>query len=168
MATRNQTAGHNYERDVKNILNKIGFPHAVTSRSESRSRDNDKIDLCNRNEYKNGRLPFNIQCKSLTDHELESGKIEKVKYKELLAQIEMLEGISNVVLHRHTVRKGTKFMVQGEYAFMHQKDFFQLVEEREKYKKGFDALYKFLRKADDAIHTPNTEEAFRTLKELGL
>ena len=168
MATRNSTAGHNYERDIKNILNRVGFPFAVTSRSESRSRDNDKVDLCNRNEFKNGRLPFNFQCKSLTDHEVASGKIEKVRYKEILGQIELLDGIMNVVLHRHTVKKGTKFMVQGEYAFMYQKDFFQLVEDREKYKKGFKILYKFLRKADDEIASPDTEDTFRALKEIGL
>ncbi|CAM6001124.1 unnamed protein product [Sphagnum balticum] len=30
--------------------------------SESRSRDNDKIDIMNKDERKNGRLPYNLQC----------------------------------------------------------------------------------------------------------
>jgi Holliday junction resolvase len=140
MPSKNATKGHNYERDVIRILQNIGFPHAVSTRSESRSLDAQKVDITNKNAHKNGRLPFNFQCKSLTDVEIESGKAERVKYRELLHEIELTEGIFNVVLHRHTVKKGTKFMVQGEYAFMHQLDFFKLVEEKEKYKEAYEEI----------------------------
>lgn len=135
MSTRNREAGHKYERDIVKALVAIGFPHVVTSRSESRSRDNVKIDLCNKDEYKNGRLRCNIQCKSLTDHPTDTKKVEKVKYRELLKEIEVMEGIMNVVLHRHTVRRGSRFVNAGEYAFMYQADFLSLLEESEKYRK---------------------------------
>lgn len=127
----NRTAGHKFETDIAEELRGLGFEYAVTSRSENRSRDNAKIDIVNRNEFRNGRIPYNFQLKSVTDYPHTSGKAEKIHYKKLLNEIELEEGLINVVLHRHTVRKpgGTKFMVQGEYAFLHKRDFFSLIQD---------------------------------------
>src|ERR1700744_2425012 len=60
---RNRDAGHGFERWIVKWFIKLGFPHVVTSRSESRSRDNDQIDVLNKDEYINGRLPYNVQGK---------------------------------------------------------------------------------------------------------
>lgn len=164
MPSKNATKGHNYERDVIKILQNIGFPHAVSTRSESRSLDAQKVDITNKNAHKNGRLPFNFQCKSLTDVEIESGRLEKVKYRELLHEIEISEGIYNVVLHRHTVKKETNFMVQGEYAFMHQKDFFALVAEKEKFQKAYLEVMEYF----DSIGDEEKPILNERLKALGL
>lgn len=127
----NRTAGHSYETDIAKQLRDIGFEHVVTSRSENRSRDNAKIDFVNRNEFKHGRLEYNIQAKSMTDHDTVSGKAEKVNYKKLLNEIEIEEGIVNVVFHKHTLKKpgGTNFITQGEYAFLHKRDFMQIIKD---------------------------------------
>lgn len=122
MASRNRSAGHNYEKDIARILRDIGFQYTVTSRSENRSRDGQKVDLCNKDELVNGRLPYNVQCKSAA---------KSLKYIELLAEMPDCSANTNinVVLHRKTAKsKGGKFMVKGEYAILSQKDFLFLVE----------------------------------------
>lgn len=118
-SSRNRSAGHNYERDVVKALNKSGFIHAVSSRSENRSRDNAKVDICNKDEYKNGRFGYNLQCKSIAG---------PVPYIKLLSEIEQLDSCINVILHRYTKKSlGGKFMVKGEYAIMSQADFIKLI-----------------------------------------
>lgn len=122
MASRNRTAGHNYEKDIARILREIGFKHTVTSRSENRSRDGQKVDLCNKDELVNGRLPYNVQCKSAAD---------SLNYIKLLGEMPdcSTNMCINVVLHRKTVKsKGGKFMVKGEFAILSQKDFLFLIE----------------------------------------
>lgn len=124
MATRNRRAGHNYERDVAKALQDHGFEHVVTSRSENRSRDGQKVDLCHKDEYKNQRLRYNIQCKSAA---------ERVNYTQLLAEMPDERPFINVVLHRKTSKsKGGKFMVKGEYAILTQEDFLMLIGDLQK------------------------------------
>ena len=130
---RNRTAGHNLELEIVNAFKKCGFPHAATSRSENRTRDAEKVDIINHNEFRNGRLPYNIQCKNT------SGPIP---YQKLLEEIESIEGITNVVIHKKTEKVGTKFMPRGKFAYLHLKDFLQMVETIEKQKKIIEAFNK--------------------------
>jgi len=167
MATRNQTAGHNYERDIVKEFKKAGFPHVVTSRVESRSRDDQGIDFINRDEHIRGRLPFNVQSKTLTDYEIASGRTEKVKYREILASIPFSEGIIPVFLHRHTVPKHGKFWKEGEYAFMYQRDFFTLIEatnNAKRYEEAFNAVMCYF----DSISEEEQPKLLKQLKKLGL
>lgn len=129
MPRNNRTAGHDYERQVVNELKDIGYIHATSTRLESRSRDNKKIDVMNKNEHINGRLPYNFQCKCMTDVPHTSTKAERVLYKRILNEMEIEEGLMNVVLHKHTVKPpgGKKFVTKGEYAFMHKRDLFLLL-----------------------------------------
>lgn len=113
---RNRTAGHAWELKCAELLKKY-FPFLVTSRSESRSRDNQKIDLINKDEYKNGKCPYNFQCKT-TANTLNYSKVFKVMPKE--------EGI-NVILHKQTKKAGTNFMPVGQYAIMNLQDFLTLL-----------------------------------------
>lgn len=57
---RNRTRGHDYERLIANELRELGFPGVVTSRSESKSFDDKKVDLIDTE----GKLFFNPQLKS--------------------------------------------------------------------------------------------------------
>lgn len=116
---RNRTAGHNFELELVNAFKKCGFPNVVSSRAENRTRDAEKVDIVNHNEFKNGRLPYNVQCKNT------SGPIP---YQKLLEEIELIEGIVNVVVHKKTEKAGTKFMPKGKFAFLHLKDFLKMVE----------------------------------------
>jgi len=54
--SKSRRKGHKYEIDVKNEMIELGYKRCLTSRYESRSKDDAKIDLC----YTD---PFSIQCK---------------------------------------------------------------------------------------------------------
>lgn len=148
----NRTAGHNYERKCAKELHAVGFPHVVTSRSESKTRDDQKIDLMNKDEGTNGRLPYNIQCKDSCEQVkyvdlLFSGTPKKVVVKKTgetknIRSMAMprIEGVINVVFHRYTSKKGTfnvsgKFMAQEEFAILTKADFLKMVEELEALRK---------------------------------
>ena len=53
----NRRRGNNYELQIVKELKDLGFECVVTSRSESKAKDNDKVDIID----KCGQLPFNIQ-----------------------------------------------------------------------------------------------------------
>lgn len=126
---RNRAAGHAYELEVVNLLKTHGFPHVVSSRSENRTRDGEKIDLVNSNEFKNGRLPYNIQCKSVTG---------KLAYHKVLSEIAKEPEVINVVFHRQTEKVGTRFMAKDRFSILYQADFLKIISELERYKKAFD------------------------------
>jgi len=132
--SRNRNAGLNFERETVDNFKKIGYPHTVSSRSENRTRDGEKVDLCNHNELKNGRLPFNVQCKTTSGN---------LAYEKVLGEIELIEGITNVVLNKKTKKseKG-RFICKERYAFLYERDFFQLIEERNYWKNMADSLRK--------------------------
>lgn len=117
---RNRRAGHTWERQLAEMFRELGYPHVVTTRSESRSRDAQKIDLMNRNELSNGRFPFNVQAKTTTNH---------VKYAKLLAEMPATPGVMNIVLHKQTEKVGTRFQPLDTYAIMLLKDFKQLIRD---------------------------------------
>jgi hypothetical protein len=126
-SSRNRTAGHKWERDCAKILRDNGFPFVVTSRSENRKRDADKIDLMNTDEFENGLLSYSIQCKTLNT---------TAPYPKLLSEIKPLKGAVNVVFHRQTKRSdGGKFIESGRYACLHMNDFIDLISQLEKLKK---------------------------------
>ncbi len=51
--------GNNYERQIAKELAECGYPNIVTSRSESKRKDDMKIDLIDQD----NKLPFYAQCK---------------------------------------------------------------------------------------------------------
>lgn len=121
---RNRSVGHQTERLLATKFREIGFPHVVTSRSESRSRDNDKVDLINKNEAVVGRLPYNVQSKN---------SVKPVKYALLLDELPKIEGITNVVVHRQTVKTGNRFMTKDDFAILYLDDFFKLIKKLKEY-----------------------------------
>jgi len=77
--------GHTFERDMAKIFREMGWEKCVTSRAESKAKDDQKIDLCFTD-------PFNVQCKAVEN----LGSIHKV-----LA--EMPEDTNyNVVMHKRS------------------------------------------------------------------
>jgi hypothetical protein len=50
--------GHTFERDMAKLFREMGWERCVTSRAESKSKDDQKIDLCFTD-------PFNVQCKAV-------------------------------------------------------------------------------------------------------
>lgn len=118
---RNRRAGCNFERNLADEFRQLGYVHVVTTRSESRSRDAEKIDLMNKDELVNGRFPFNVQAKTTTNH---------VKYAKLLAEMPTVVGVSNIVVHKQTQKVGTRFQPVGTYVVMMFADFKQLLNDR--------------------------------------
>lgn len=106
MSKRNRTAGHKWELKCVDKLKHL-YPYIVSTRSESRSRDAQKIDLINKDELKNGSLPIQVQCKTMA---------KGVNYTRLMS--EMPEG-ENVVLHQYTRKsQNGRFITKGEYAII--------------------------------------------------
>ena len=113
--TRNRNAGHAWEREGVTDWLPI-FPDIATSRLCSRLRDSQKIDLCNKDEAANGRVPYNLQYKSYST---------AVPYPKLLAEIPKVPGIVNVVMHKQTAKSktGNRFMTQDKFAITYYADF---------------------------------------------
>jgi hypothetical protein len=120
MASRNRTEGHNWERRCVVLLRHI-FPFITTSRSESKARDDAKIDLMNHDEYTNGYMPFEFQCKSSAGN---------LNYQKVLD--EMPGRFPKVVLQKRTEKRGSRFYEVGTYAIMHFEDFIKLLEDGNK------------------------------------
>jgi len=139
--SRNRNAGHAYERTCRDLLIDAGFPHVVSTRSESRSRDAQGIDLINKDEGTNGRLPYNVQCKNYATH---------LKYADVLGRIPKVPGVINVIFHKLTSNKGKsnkmgQFVTQGHFAILHKEDFLQIMKDRielEEFRKNKAALIR--------------------------
>lgn len=115
---RNRTAGHSWERTCINILKKIPyFKNSVSTRSESRNRDNDKIDIMNKNEDENGRLIFDIQCKTTCNTLNYSKVIESMNIKKM-----------PLIFHRQTEKKGKTFYKKEDYIIMKMDDFIEILK----------------------------------------
>lgn len=118
---RNRKAGHTFERDIVKLLRDIGFEHVVTTRSESRGRDAQGIDIMNKDELVNGRFPYNIQCKNM---------VSRVDYHALLKNLPDTPGTINVVLHKFTEKKkGGGFHPRGHYAIINMEDFLEMIKQ---------------------------------------
>lgn len=128
---RNRSVGLNFERDLAKKFRELGYEHIVTTRAESRSRDNQGIDLINKDEGVNGRFEFNVQAKSINKH---------VAYAKLLASIPNVNNVKNVVIHRQTTKHGTRFVETGRYAILNLEDFFKMVEETNKLRAEVEKL----------------------------
>lgn len=123
--SRNRSVGHSFELVTAKQLRLI-YPEIASTRSCNRARDNEGIDLCNKDEYRHGRLPLNIQCKSVTG---------PVKYLDLMTSMPKEHKIINVVMHRYTkktvTKAGDRFNVVGEFAITRIVDFIDLVRAKE-------------------------------------
>jgi len=116
---RNRNAGNDFERIVATKLREIGFQHVVTSRSESRNRDNSGIDVMNNDELTNGRLPYSIQCKCTTS---------KPPYNLLINELPNYPNTSRIVLHKFVQKQGGQFYTKGHYAIMEMQTFLDMAE----------------------------------------
>ena len=55
-----RTKGHNYEQKIVKELKELGFKNVVTSRSESKAMDDNKVDIIDKDDL----LPCKLQLKS--------------------------------------------------------------------------------------------------------
>lgn len=108
-----RTAGHNWERTCVGLLKEV-FPRAVSSRAESKTRDDQKVDICN-TEF------LNVQCKNYS---------KRINYDDVLDEMPVEEGQMNVIFDKQTRKHPTsgRFMKRGEYVHMHLEDFVELIK----------------------------------------
>ncbi len=152
---RNKNAGHSWEREIIKLLKEKGFPHVVSTRSESRNRDADKVDIMNKDEHKNGRLPVNIQAKCLA---------KPVVYYKVLSEMPDGEQI-NVIFHKQTKKaENGRFMATGTYAISNLDSYLDLLGEREKYRKAYELLNNYF----DSIDDEEQKKVNKELEKLGL
>ena len=117
---RNRKAGHSFELELAKRFREIGFPHVVTTRSESRSRDDSGIDLINKDEATNGRFPFNVQSKN---------SAARPPYPKLLSDMPAVTGVINVVIHKQTEKnQNGRFLPVGKYAILNLDDFMDMIK----------------------------------------
>lgn len=146
MSNRNREAGHSWEREIVNNLKAIGYEFVVTSRAESRSKDANKIDICNKDEIVNGRLPFSIQAKSVTG---------TIPYAKFLGEIKK-DGTIRIVMHRQTEKsKGSvgRFMVKGHYAFLEYSDMITFLTLHKQMEDLIIYLEKFSETLPESVRT---------------
>lgn len=124
---RNRAAGTGWEREVAQMFREMGFPYVVTTRSESRSRDAQKVDLMNKDEWKHGRLPYNVQCKNVKGH---------LKYAKLLDELPKIPGLINFIAHKQTEKKNNRFVTTDKFAILRLEDFIKMMDRLQKYEQG--------------------------------
>ena len=143
MANRNRTAGHGWELKILKYLQPM-FKHLVSSRSESGSRDAQKVDLINKDEWKHGRFPIDIQAKNVV------GKMDIAKLvNEVKSANDITRAKRVVIFHKMTKKVGNvksgsvRFMPVGEYAYCELSSlviWLRLIKRWYSKAKQFDAL----------------------------
>lgn len=99
-----RTKGHRYELDIIKIFNELGWEEAVSSRSESKRKDDAGIDVC----YTD---PFHIQCKAWE---------RAPSYHEVLRSMPQTKGKYNLIFHKRNR--------QGTVVVLSQEDFLEILE----------------------------------------
>lgn len=117
---RNRKAGHMLECQLAARFRDAGYPHVVTSRSESKNKDNNGVDIMNMDEFTNGRLPYNVQCKNST---------QRLQYEKILKEMPDHKDVVNVIVHKMTERIGARFQPRGTYVILDLDDFMAIVSE---------------------------------------
>lgn len=101
--------GHRYETKIAQELRNLGFTDVVTSRSESKSMDDKKVDLVDRS----GKLPCYIQLKNT---------VNTPQYHAIKKECP-LKDKPFIVIWNKQVKKEKVFGSAGEVVIM-DKDFF--------------------------------------------
>lgn len=101
--------GHRYETKIAQELRNLGFTDVVTSRSESKSMDDKKVDLVDRS----GKLPCYIQLKNT---------VNTPQYHAIKKECP-LKDKPFIVIWNKQVKKEKVFDSAGEVVIM-DKDFF--------------------------------------------
>lgn len=96
--------GNKYELKIIKELIDIGYPGLVSSRSESKSLDNDKIDIADPENV----LPFYVQCKCTKVYP---------KYSEII-DVCPRKDKPLVIFHNKQINKTTNMASAGEFIIM--------------------------------------------------
>lgn len=109
MGKRNRRAGHNFERDVVKYFKAVGYVDAKTSRSESKNRDDQKVDIMNVGVY-------NPQCKATN---------KCINYVDVMEEMPEEEVRINIIFSRIKNR--------GKFCILKVEDMMKIINESELY-----------------------------------
>ena len=109
-----KTKGSRYEQQIAKELRDLGFTGCVTARSESKSTDDNKIDIVD----KDGKLPFNIQLKKT----LVAPQYFKIREESTV------NPESFVLFWAKQEKKETNICTVGECVTMDKKTFYELIK----------------------------------------
>lgn len=119
---RNRNAGKAWELEIIKLLKEFDlYPHACSTRSESRTLDGCGIDVMNRNEGVNGLMVDSIQAKT---------EARTVPYPKLLDRIRQAGRSHPVVFHKQTSRAGSKFMERDRFAICYMETYIEGMKAR--------------------------------------
>lgn len=109
--------GNNFELKVIKELSSLGFDGLKSSRSESRSLDNDKIDIFQDRDAEN-QLPFYVQCKITKN----TPNIEEI-IKECPRKDKPL-----VIVWNKQINKEVNMASAGEFVMLEKSFFYELIK----------------------------------------
>ena len=113
---QNKQRGNNFERKIVKDLRDLGFTQVVTSRSESKSTDDNKVDIID----KGKQLPFDMQ--------IQTKKTSSTPSYFGIREQSTVDNESFVIIWSKTERKGEKMMTVGDCVMMDLKMFYKLIK----------------------------------------
>lgn len=114
LGARNKRRGNAYETKIAKELRELGFEKVVTSRSESKNADDNKVDLIDTDD----KLPCNIQLKkTMSTPQYFSIRKESTVSPE-----------SFVLIWNKQKRVNDRFMSEGEVVMMDKRFFYELIK----------------------------------------
>ena len=113
---QNKQRGNNFERKIAKELRELGFTGCVTSRSESKSTDDNKVDIID----KGKQLPFDMQ--------IQTKKTSSTPSYFGIREQSTVDNESFVIIWSKTERKGEKMMTVGDCVMMDLKMFYKLIK----------------------------------------
>lgn len=114
LGARNKAKGNEYERKIAQELRELGFEGVVTSRSESKAMDNNKIDII---DTKN-QLPCNIQIKKTVN----TPQYFKIREESTV------DPKSFVLIWNRQEKANVNFMSVGQVVMMDKSLFYELIK----------------------------------------
>jgi len=156
-SARNRLAGAAYEEEIVRDINRLElFVEVGRSSTLNKDLDRKKLDIIPVDADLFDEFIYRIQAKSTT---------KLVPYPKLLKDLkDNFDGIP-VVFHKKTVRVAPeRYLTEGRYAIMDEKDFLSIVADLERYKSGYDVLSQYW----DSISDEEQPIAHKQLNKLGL
>lgn len=115
LGARNKARGNEYECRIAKELRELGFTGVVTSRSESKRTDDNKIDLIDTEH----QLPFNIQLK----------RTQTTPQYFKIREESTVDPESFVLIWNKQEKANINFLSIGEVVMMDKKAFYKLIKQ---------------------------------------
>lgn len=109
--------GNRYELKIIKELSELGYDGLKSSRSESRSLDNDKIDIAQDRDAEN-ELPFYVQCKCTKVTPNVQGILEACPRKDKPL----------VIIWNKQINKEVNMASAGEFVMLEKSFFYELIK----------------------------------------